>query len=35
MHFNQAPNNQGHYASFAQEIGVPGDTRFGAARPHQ
>lgn len=32
---DQAITNPGSYASFAQEIGVPGDTRFGAARPHE
>jgi hypothetical protein len=32
---DQATTNPGSYASFAQEIGVPGDTRFGAARPHE
>jgi hypothetical protein len=31
----QALTNPGSYASFAQEIGVPGDTRFGAARAHE
>lgn len=32
---DQATTNPGSYASFAQEIGVPGDTRFGAARSHE
>jgi hypothetical protein len=32
---DQAITNPSSYAAFAQEIGVPGDTRFGAARPHE
>ena len=35
MTTDQAISNPGSYASFVQEIGVPGDTRFGAARPHE